>query len=239
MLRALRAGRLLRIASHPRRSLHNFRFRHGPAFQASWESWLARLAPRYYRRRLIRQRVPESFRAAFASLRPGLIAIDCGARVGAITEAMALSGARVFAFEPDPAAFDELCRLGRFTNVTLSRSAVSDHFGRERFYLAGESSSLFHEHNPRWDGSPPVEVDVIDLAPFISDLGSVHLLKLDIEGAEVAVLRRLLETGALQQVRHVFVEMHERMLPPRLAEEATHLRSVLAQRAPHVRLDWP
>ncbi|MGZ4316172.1 MAG: FkbM family methyltransferase [Gaiellaceae bacterium] len=183
--------------------------------------------------------MPEPFRAAFASLRREQTAIDCGARGGAITETMAVSGARVFAFEPDPEAFEKLRWLERFPNVTLLESAVSDHAGREPFYLAGESSSLFHERNEYWDGSPPVEVEVIDLAAFIAELGQVHLLKMDIEGAEVPVLRQLLETRTIHAARHVFVEMHERMIPPELAREASRLRDELARCAPHVHLDWP
>jgi hypothetical protein len=55
----------------------------------------------------------------------------------------------------------------------------------------------------------------------------------------VPVLRRLLDAGVLQRVRHVFVEMRERMLSPALVEEAAELRRQLAEQAPHVRLDWP
>ena len=64
------------------------------------------------------------------------------------------------------------------------------------------------------------------------------LLKLDVEGAEVAVLRRLLSTGTIDMLDVVLVEMHEKQIPA-LRDDAAELRADLARHgATNVRLDW-
>ena len=58
------------------------------------------------------------------------------------------------------------------------------------------------------------EVETINLSEFIFKLGCVvKILKMDIEGAEVAVLRELISSNAMRMVRHLFVETHENQIP--------------------------
>src|SRR3546814_8424189 len=66
-------------------------------------------------RGILRGRAPtqgamRDFLDAAKRLRPGDIAIDCGANVGRFTRPIAEGGATVHAFEPNPDAFAELSR---------------------------------------------------------------------------------------------------------------------------------
>jgi hypothetical protein len=84
------------------------------------------------------------------------------------------------------------------------------------------------------------EVECIDLASFIRELGRpVTLLKMDIEGAEVPVLNRMIDTGAIDEVQLAIVETHERF-SDELANATNALRERLsAAGMDHkVRLDW-
>ncbi|TMV53643.1 FkbM family methyltransferase, partial [Thioclava sp. BHET1] len=55
-----------------------------------------------------------------AMLRPGDLAIDCGANMGVVTAVLAETGAEVVSFEPDPFAFEQLqLRFGDHSRVTL------------------------------------------------------------------------------------------------------------------------
>lgn len=63
------------------------------------------------------------------------------------------------------------------------------------------------------------------------------LLKLDVEGMELPVLRRLAETGTIERIRHVLVEMHDRAAGGGFIDAGTSVRALLAAHA-HVRLDW-
>ena len=84
------------------------------------------------------------------------------------------------------------------------------------------------------------EVECIDLASFIRELGRpVTLLKMDIEGAEVSVLNRMIDTGAIDEVQLAIVETHERF-SEELAAATNALRERLSAAGMDrkVRLDW-
>ena len=84
-----------------------------------------------------------------------------------------------------------------------------------------------------------VDVETIDLDAFLDGLGGdVQVLKLDVEGAEIEILERLLESGRLAAIEHVLVEMHDRRIPG-LEERGDKLRERLGAPAyRHVRLFW-
>lgn len=180
--------------------------------------------------KLRRYLTPTQYKAVHA-LREGDVAIDCGANVGLIARAMAGSGATVHAFEPNPHAHAELLRRSRRYKTLLPRNAaVAVQNGTLRLYLHrdaaadplkySQGSSLMVEKgnvNPNtW-----VDVQAVDLAAFIKDLGKrIAVLKMDIEGAEVDVIPHLIETGAIDNVDLCFVETHERKVPALIARTA-------------------
>ena len=165
----------------------------------------------------------------FNELRPGDIAVDCGANVGLITELMARRGAEVHAFEPDPNAFAVLSdKFADVANVTCHNVAVSNQTSKLKLYFREEHEtdpvkfSVGSTLNPgKTDINHDmfVEVDVVPLADYIAQFGHVRILKLDIEGAEVDVLDDLLNKDLLRCVDLTLVETHEEWIPntiPRL-----------------------
>lgn len=189
------------------------------------------------------------FHRIIERLNAGDIAIDCGANVGKFTAKMASTGATVYAFEPDPYAVEQLrdC-VGHLSNVTILNQAVGAKDTHVKLYhapgyrnaperLSLSSSVYATKRNVSSDGGTPVEQ--IDLARFIGQLERpVKLLKLDIEGAEVPVLEKLLKTGLLDVIEHIFVETHERGIPE-LAERTMALRQQLADYPQEkINLNW-
>ena len=84
-----------------------------------------------------------------------------------------------------------------------------------------------------------VDTTVIDLSGFIASLGArVKLLKIDVEGVEGRILRRMITTGAIHSVDHVFVETHERKVPELQAETDELRRLLTAHKLTHVNLHW-
>ena len=58
------------------------------------------------------------------------------------------------------------------------------------------------------------QINCIDIDAFVRQLGKrVRLMKVDIEGAEIEVLNRLMDTGAIDLIDHVIVETHEEQMP--------------------------
>lgn len=210
-------------------------------------AWLRKLD----KKRRDRKKRPElaAFEEALRSLGPSEIAIDCGANVGLFTTRMAESGATVYAFEPNPAAYEALVRnTARYPNVKTIRAAATAAPGPVRLYLhkwASEDPLHWSTGSSLLGGKKNVSrerfelVDGVDLAAFIREIGGrVRVLKMDVEGAEVEILNRLLDEGLHESIGYAFVEVHDRKVRE-LVEPTRLLRERLRQLgATHFRLDW-
>ncbi|MDZ4095744.1 MAG: FkbM family methyltransferase [Paracoccaceae bacterium] len=175
----------------------------------------------------------------FHALKPGDIAIDCGANLGAITRILAATGAEVHAFEPNPDAFAVLSEVtAGMPNVHRHQKAVLDTPGRLTLHLHvnyarnperfSSGSSLIGEKR-NVDATRGVEVEVVDLVSFIAALDRpVKLLKIDIEGAEYAILHALLDHGVIDRVEKIFVETHAHAIPS-LRQTDAALRARIAK----------
>ncbi len=203
------------------------------------------------RARRDRRERPElaAFREAASRLRPGEIAIDCGANVGKFTTMLAATGATVHAFEPNPDAFAVLrAEVASLPNVKPIQAAVSTEPGEVRLYLhkysrhdplywSTSSSLLAGKRNV--DREQSVVVQAISLAAFIRDLAApVALLKMDVEGAEVEILNHLIDEGLHERIAQAFVEVHDRKVEA-LVEPTRRLRERLQSLGiTSWRLDW-
>lgn len=183
-------------------------------------------------------------------LPPGSVVVDCGASIGDTIEVFLEKGAVVHAFEPNPAAVAHLKeRFADAKDLTLYQKAVSDKNATASFFLhedlgpetlktANGSSLLDFKGNV--DTAAPVEVETIDLAEFLQSLDTkVTVLKIDIEGAELEVVNRLLDTGAYDVAEQILVETHERKIPE-LAERTEALRKRIADLGltERINLEW-
>lgn len=132
---------------------------------------------------------------ALANLVPeGATVIDVGANIGVYSLLLGRRvgpRGRVYAFEPVPATRAELARnlsLNGGGNVVPRPEAVSSACGEAIIYLGGNSSlaSLL----PEVRGSA-VSVPTVTLDQFLAreKVGAVALVKVDVEGAELSVLR--------------------------------------------------
>lgn len=142
----------------------------------------------------------------FASGAPSPRILDCGANVGLATLYWKglFPDARVEAFEPDESVFEALAvNCSALPGVVLHRAAVWSEAGELSF--APEGADAGRVAGP--GGAEPsrlTTVPAVRLRDFLA--GPVDMLKLDIEGAETAVLRDC--AGALGSVRLLFVEYH-------------------------------
>ncbi len=189
------------------------------------------------------------FEAACALLTHDDVTIDCGANVGQFTARLADTGARVYAFEPNPHAFAALkARFEGRPNVSLIQAAVNSEPGSVRLYMhknAGEDQLLWStgssilDYKGNVDPGNFVETPAVDLCDFVEKLAKpIAVLKMDVEGAEAQILKRLIETGAYRRVKRMFVETHEAKIPElRLA--IAELRALIRQRGiDTINLDW-
>ena len=178
-----------------------------------------------------------------------MVCLDIGANVGEITKQMAVFAGRVYAFEPDPLAFESLSDSTRhLPNVTLFNACVgiSDEstilYRNSSFHLNPElhtqgSSMFIHQYVDRNTG---IEVDQVDVISFIHGLRSdIGVIKIDAEGAEVPILQAMLgNKSVLKKIRYVFVETHERLFPEFGSQYLEIRRQVAGLTEPEINLDW-
>jgi FkbM family methyltransferase len=108
----------------------------------------------------------------------------------------------------------------------------------ERRPQAATKSSSLYRRTVHGD-TDSVDVDVVDLSRFIENLGQpVDLLKLDVEGAEVEVVGRLIDRGIHKKIGVIFAETHERHSAD-IAARTLQLRARIASEGiDNINLDW-
>lgn len=144
-------------------------------------------------------------------LHPGDVFYDIGANVGFLTVIAArLVGAQgqVIAFEPVPenaAAVRHNCEINGIANVQVSETAISDEIGTASLHVAeyAGGSALAAADNMTDDlkGVMTVAVTTVDALIAQRQAPPPTLVKIDVEGAEINVLRGMRET--LSRVRPI------------------------------------
>lgn len=191
--------------------------------------------------------------AITAMLKPGDLAVDCGANMGVVTEKLAATGADVIAFEPDPYAFGILeQKFANKPNVTLVNAAVgvgtgtvrlmrADNFGANPEGASVKSTIL--DGGRRIDAENSVEVPLIDFPSWVQEQvkarGEIAFVKMDIEGAELDILEKMDSDQLFQNLRCLVAETHERKFKD-LRDRYKALRDKVSETyAPgKVNLDW-
>lgn len=204
--------------------------------------------------RNLRKARAEGFLAGVAAmLRPGDLALDCGANLGVVTDILARSGADVIAFEPDPWTFGKLsARFDGVANVTLVNAAVGVGQGTVRLHRAANFAdnptgaslkSTILDGGRDIDEGTGIDVPLIDFPAFLREkLGArpeIAFIKLDIEGAELDILETLDREALFDRIRVLVAETHERKFKD-LRPRFRALRQGFAERydPARVNLDW-
>lgn len=151
--------------------------------------------------------VNESLRFVAVSDRPRVL--DCGANLGlaSLYFKRLYPAARITAYEADP-ALAELCRRNLAANgagdVAVEAAAVWTSAGMVRFRCEGADSGAIEGASAGLN-APSAPVACIRLRDLLQE--PIDLLKLDIEGAERAVLEDC--AGGLGHVRAMILDLHE------------------------------
>jgi FkbM family methyltransferase len=155
-----------------------------------------------------------------AAVRPGDVCLDVGGWRGFFSGVFGLAGARrVYTFEPLPANCAQIHRLVELNPqlpLTLFEVAVGEKAGQLEFCIMPQSSmgklaaSSFQQEEK---GQSRIQVQVVSLDELLAQ-GKIEppgVVKIDVEGAEVFVLRGAKRLLAQYQPR-LFLEIHSREL---------------------------
>ena len=149
----------------------------------------------------------------FRSDKDNPLILDCGSNIGMsiLFFKKLYPNARIVGFEPDPATFEKLkanVRQNSLQDITLHQCALSSGTGTIDFYHNQERSGdlMMSLHKERLKRGAKIAVPTRALSSFIDE--QIDLLKMDIEGAEEAVLPELASSGKLRMVRQIHLEYH-------------------------------
>jgi FkbM family methyltransferase len=139
----------------------------------------------------------------FPSEKSNPVIFDCGSNVGLSLYAyrQQYPAARIVAFEPDPKVFELLeqnIERNKLQPVELHQAAVWTEQGNLQFHSEGADGGAL--------GSGSLTVQTIDLKALLEQEQEVDFLKMDIEGAEHAVIPHI--QPQLHKIRNLFIEFH-------------------------------
>lgn len=133
-------------------------------------------------------------------LRPGMTFVDVGANKGDFTllaARLAGNSGTVISIEPEPENHSILQRsieLNDYANIRVLHVALSDRDGVANLLIGSTSGS--HTLSPEFNGLRTVSVPTKTLDGVVAEerLGTVDMIKIDVQGLELAVLRGASQT---------------------------------------------
>lgn len=166
---------------------YNWQVHHGPTFLNQFESIF----------------VDQIYEFQCASKSP--IIIDCGSNMGTsvLYFKCLFKDAKVYAFEPDKYIFDILTKnvsINNLNDVNIANKAVWID-NQDMFFNANHAQS-----GKLVQDASSIKVACVRLKTFLQTFTHIDFLKLDIEGAELAVLHDI--SSELHLVKHLFIEYH-------------------------------
>jgi FkbM family methyltransferase len=181
---------------------------------------------------------PNEFCLLSKVLEPGMTFVDVGANMGlySLYAASRVSATgRVLAIEPsrrEMATLKSNVELNQLMNVTIRQVAVSDQVAEVELLVAAARNSGHNTlgafgYNTPLDHRETIQSQRLDQIVQTEGLQKIHVIKMDIEGAELRALRGAVDT--LQRDHPlVLLELSDRLLQHQGASSADVL-SLLAQ----------
>jgi FkbM family methyltransferase len=181
---------------------YNWQVHHGPTFLNQFESIF----------------VDQIYQFNADSQSP--VIIDCGSNMGTsvLYFKWLFKEAKVYAFEPDKLIFEVL-------KHNVSNNKLNDvHLANKAVWI--DDQDMFFNANNAQSGkliqdASSIKVECVRLKTFIHTFKHIDFLKLDIEGAELAVLQDI--SGELHRVKHLFIEYHSMINEPQKLSQLLHI----------------
>ena len=164
-----------------------------------------------------------------ADLNSDSVVLDAGAYTGEWAQAILdRYNPTIHAFEPDPRNYKHLEKKAQASPRLISHEyGLGDRNERARMTLEFLGSSVYSSGKDS-KKVPTAEVDIRDIADVWQALGldRIHLMKINIEGAEFPLLERMIEADLLKKVDCYLIQFHE--WHPGAYRRRRHIRKALS-----------
>ena len=138
---------------------------------------------------------------------------DCGANIGIATLYFKwlYPNSEIHVFEADPETFKILKKnieINKLTNVYAYNVALYDKKGKVKFYIDKKNPGwlTMSTDKNRLPGKDAIEVSADKLSNYIK--GNIDFLKMDVEGAEIHIIKELVKSKKLDNVLEIVLEYH-------------------------------
>lgn len=155
---------------------------------------------------------------------PAPTIVDCGANIGFGTLFFKLRwpAATIHCLEPNPTSYRYLVEnvmTNELEGVVTANQAVWSTEGELELHVGADRGGMRASVRAERGGTRTVRVPAVRLSRVLESLGTVDLVKLDVEGAEHAVLEDLVSTRAIGIPAQYVIEYHHQLAgdPPRLS----------------------
>lgn len=148
--------------------------------------------------------------------------VDVGGYTGNFSDKInALYNPQLIIFEPVKKYYDILKRkYANNRNVTLYKYGLSNSDSIQKIYLSDDGTSLFKKS---FDYQT---IKLLDAEKFFDKYKKIDLVSINIEGAEYAVIERLIETGSIKKIKYLQVQFHS-FVPDSINRRGGILRKIL------------
>lgn len=125
-------------------------------------------------------------------------------------------------FEPNPYCFAILEKIKTKEKITLHNKGVGIKSGIFKFYGLNENNrgklseggSIVFEHNSDYYKSnykKAIDVNIIDFSSYIKEKSKIYdkiIVKMDIEGAEIELLEKMINDNSISLINLIYLEFH-------------------------------
>ena len=153
---------------------------------------------------------------------PGMIVFDIGANIGFYSQKFAkLVGAKghIYAFEPITASANKIKKLKNyFPWITVHETAVGESSGKVLFEvndqdLTSPTNKVLINNTEKSQNTIEKSIDKID--SLVKKYEIPNVIKIDVEGFELNVIRGAEKTLLNKKLKHIFIEIHFSILEQR------------------------
>ena len=155
-------------------------------------------------------------------VKPGMTFIDVGANIGwySLQASKLVGDGKVIAFEPSKERFallQENIKVNNAENVIAVNMALSDK--EETGFMGGRVFDRFTKDKSKYEKAKPIKATTLDSYLEKNQIDRADFVKIDVEGAELLVLKGMPRTIEQNPRIKILIEVHKKFLRDDEVEE--------------------